>query len=107
MNTYDVQISRVVKMTFVNIEASTAEEAALLADGRAKGVTDCIVRGKVALPENSGQNLKPGALLSIRDADINTEVLVDRVHFGAPVRDARFVQSQRIGIEDLASELTP
>ena len=40
MNTYDVQVSRVVKLTFVNIEASSAQEAALLADGRAKGITD-------------------------------------------------------------------
>lgn len=99
MATYDVQVSRVVRLTFVNIEAASAEEAALLADGKAKGITDCIVRGNVEIDPGAIQNLPPGTLASVRDANMNTEFVVDLVRNGVPARDGRFIRSHRFAPE--------
>ena len=45
-----------------------------------------------------------GTLISVRDADMNTEVLVERVHCGVALRDARFVRSERLTLEHTSVE---
>ncbi|TBR75383.1 MAG: hypothetical protein EPN64_13150 [Burkholderiaceae bacterium] len=99
MAIYDVQVSRVVKLTFVNIEAATAEDAALLADARANGVTDCIVRGYEDAAPVGQRGHHAGALLCVRDSNINTEVLVNLVRDGVTQRDERFTKSQPMALK--------
>jgi hypothetical protein len=85
MPNYQVQLSRTIRLTFTNVHAGTASDAALLADGRAKDLLDCVLARHAASSLQRGGSAKPGALLALVDEGRNVECVVDQLENGVPV----------------------
>jgi hypothetical protein len=95
MATYDVEVFRVVRLAFVNIEAESAESAALVADAKARDLTDCILVTKSPADAGAIEVLPAGTLRKVTDGYVNTEFVVDLVRSGVPQREGRIILSQR------------
>eukprot|EP01036_Dinobryon_divergens_P049351 gene49351-66131_t len=67
MATYDVEVFRVVRLAFVNIEAESAESAALVADAKARDLTDCILVTKSPADAGAIEVLPAGTLRKVTD----------------------------------------
>lgn len=95
MATYDVEVFRVVRLAFVNIEAESAESAALVADAKARDLTDCMLVTKPPADAGAIGGAPAGVLRKVSDGYVNTEFVVDLVRSGVPQREGRIILTQR------------